>query len=73
MPASLTTLAHTATSDLMISANWPSGALFGSQPMFDIDWLFANWGRTLGQDRFYPPPKGMPGPPSPGPAAARQG
>jgi hypothetical protein len=28
----LTTLAHTATSDLMISANASSGALFGSQP-----------------------------------------
>src|SRR5258707_1575635 len=32
MPASLTTLAHTTTSDLMISANASGGALFGSQP-----------------------------------------
>ena len=32
MPASLTTLAHSATSDVMISANVRSGALFGSQP-----------------------------------------
>ena len=32
MPASLTTLAHSATSDLMMSANCPSGALFGSHP-----------------------------------------
>src|SRR6476619_4112275 len=32
MPASLTTLAHTATSDLMIAANVCNGALFGSQP-----------------------------------------
>ena len=45
-------------------------ALFGSQPMFDIDWLFENWRRTLGQDRFYPPPKGMMAPPAPAPAVA---
>jgi len=32
MPASLTTLAHTATSALMISANACSGALLASQP-----------------------------------------
>ena len=32
MPASLTTLAHPATSDLMISANAPGSALFGSRP-----------------------------------------
>jgi hypothetical protein len=32
MPASLTTFAHSATSALMTSANWESGAVFGSQP-----------------------------------------
>ena|SRR6185312_5102235 len=32
MPAALTTLAHSATSDLMMSAKAPSGALFASQP-----------------------------------------
>lgn len=32
MPASLTTLAHSATSDLMMSANVCSGALLASQP-----------------------------------------
>src|SRR5260370_29960918 len=32
IPASLTTLAHSATSALMMSANWPSGALLASQP-----------------------------------------
>ncbi len=34
-------------------------ALFTSTPAADIDWLFDNWERTMGQDRFYPPPKGM--------------
>ena len=32
MPAALTTLAHSATSDLMMSAKAPSGALFASHP-----------------------------------------
>src|SRR5882757_1362931 len=32
MPASLRTLAHSATSALMISSNWASGALLASQP-----------------------------------------
>ncbi len=32
MPASLTTFAHSATSSLMMSANCPSGAPFGSHP-----------------------------------------
>ena len=33
--------------------------LFGSKPLFDVDWLFANWDRTIGQDRFFPPPKNL--------------
>jgi NAD(P)-dependent dehydrogenase (short-subunit alcohol dehydrogenase family) len=31
----------------------------GSQPMFDIDWLFDHWDETIGQDRFYPLPQGL--------------
>jgi hypothetical protein len=33
--------------------------LYGTKPLFEIDWLFDNWDRTLGQDMFFPPPKGM--------------
>jgi hypothetical protein len=32
MPASLITFAHSATSALMMAANWSGGALFGSHP-----------------------------------------
>ena len=33
--------------------------LVGSKPAFDIDWLFENWDDTIGQDRFYPLPRGL--------------
>ncbi|MFN0096283.1 MAG: SDR family NAD(P)-dependent oxidoreductase [Dehalococcoidia bacterium] len=32
-------------------------ALFGSKPAFDIDWLFDNWDKTMGQDRLYALPR----------------
>ena len=38
-------------------------ALFGSNPAFDIDWLFENWSRTMGQDAYYPAPNRRDGPP----------
>jgi hypothetical protein len=38
-------------------------ALFGSKPAFDIDWLFGNWDRTMGQDQFFPKPQGLRPPP----------
>lgn len=41
-------------------------ALFGKNPAFDIDWLFDHWDETIGQDRFYPAPRGLqPPPPAP--------
>jgi NAD(P)-dependent dehydrogenase (short-subunit alcohol dehydrogenase family) len=33
--------------------------LISPAPFVDIDWLFDNWDRTLGADRFYPEPRGM--------------
>jgi NAD(P)-dependent dehydrogenase (short-subunit alcohol dehydrogenase family) len=39
--------------------------MFGSKPMFDIDWLFDNWDATIGQDRLYPLPRGLTPPPAP--------
>lgn len=39
--------------------------LVGSKPMFDVDWLFENWDRTMGQDRLFALPRGLTGPPPP--------
>lgn len=47
--------------------------LMGKEPMFDIDWLFENWRRTMGQDRLFPQPRGIgprPGIDTPRPAPA---
>ncbi len=41
--------------------------LVGKNPAFDIDWLFDHWDDTIGQDRFYPVPRGLQ--PVPAPAA----
>ena len=42
-------------------------AMFGKAPAFDIDWLFDNWEKTIGQDRFYPLPQGLQMPVAPRP------
>jgi NAD(P)-dependent dehydrogenase (short-subunit alcohol dehydrogenase family) len=39
--------------------------LIGDRPAFDIDWLFDNWEATIGQDRFYPGPRGFQAAPAP--------
>jgi hypothetical protein len=39
--------------------------LVGSNPAFDIDWLFENWEATIGQDRFFPAPRGFAPVPAP--------
>jgi hypothetical protein len=43
--------------------------LLSKNPAFDIDWLFENWDRTIGSDRFYPKPTRLGGAPQPQPAS----